>query len=491
MQDPMTAPLTQLLIDGNFVDAGDGGVIETRNPADGTVIASVAAATERDVDDAVKSARRAFESGSWSERTPAERKSGMLRLADLVEQNAEELAWLDTIDAGKPIVDTTETDLPDVVHVLRWYAELADKDFGKVSPTGPGNLGLTVRQPAGVVAAVLPWNFPANMVSWKLGPALAAGNSVLLKPPELAPLSTLRIAQLALEAGIPEGVVNVVPGHGEVAGQALGLHPEVDVVAFTGSTEVGRAFLRYAAASNIKRVVLEMGGKSPQIVMPDAMRDPTRVAEQLALAGFWNGGQNCTCGSRILVHQDQQADLVEALLAATKEWTVGDPTSRETRIGPLIEPSAVDRVSSYVEHAADHGCTVQTGGERVLTETGGWYYAPTVLTGVTNDMKIAREEVFGPVVGVLTYSTEEEAIRIANDSPYGLQASVYTHDLDVAMRVSRQVRAGTVSVNCFSEGDISTPFGGWKQSGFGGHDNGVEALDQYTELKAIWMELRS
>ncbi|WP_440708957.1 aldehyde dehydrogenase [Herbiconiux sp. YIM B11900] len=478
------------VIDGELIPGRDQNVSETLNPATGRVLAEVAELDASDVDRAVQNARTSFDSGVWSRRSPRERKATLLAFADLVEANAPEIALLDTVDAGKPIVDTTETDLPDVVHTLRWYAELADKEFGKVSPTGPGELGLTVREPVGVVGAVLPWNFPASMLAWKIGPALAAGNSVVVKPPELAPLSTIRIAQLALEAGLPAGTFNVVPGRGEIAGRALGLHPEVDMVTFTGSSEVGRAFLGYSAASNLKKIVLEMGGKSPQIVLPD-VEDLASVASHLATAAFWNGGQNCTCGSRILVHESMRDDLVDALIQATGEWVVGDPRDAATRIGPMIEEAALTRILGHIDGARRDGATVAHGGGRILAESGGWFVEPTILTHVRADMDVARDEIFGPVVSVLTYRTEAEAIEMANDTVYGLHASVYTGSLDAAFRISRAVRAGTVSVNGFSEGDISTPFGGFRQSGFGGRDKGTEALDQYTELKAIWMELKA
>jgi gamma-glutamyl-gamma-aminobutyraldehyde dehydrogenase len=476
-------------IDGRQTAPESSETFETLTPATGQVLAEIAACGPADVERAVSSARRAFDGGEWSRRAPAERKRVLLRLAELIESNLLELARIDAVDAGKPIVDCEELDLPDVVNTFRWYAEALDKVFGKISPTGSDALALITHEPIGVVAAVLPWNFPSATLAWKLGPALAAGNSVIVKPPEQAPLSTLRLAELASEAGLPDGVLNVVPGLGEVAGRALGLHMDVDMVAFTGSAQVGRHFLRYAADSNLKDVVLECGGKSPQIVMADASRDIRYVADQLTNAAFWNAGQNCTCGSRILVDRSVQEELLETMSELAPQWTVGDPLDRSTKMGPLIEASALDRVLSYIQGASDGGATIVSGGNRVLESTGGWYVEPTIIGNVTPDMPVAREEIFGPVVSVLAFDTEAEAVALANDSSYGLAASIFTHDLDVAHRLAREVRAGTVTVNCYGEGDITTPFGGYKQSGFGGRDKGLEALEQYSELKTTWYAL--
>jgi gamma-glutamyl-gamma-aminobutyraldehyde dehydrogenase len=479
-------PAPHAFIDGASVTAASGETFETMMPSTGELLAKVAACGPEDVDRAVAAARRAFQAGTWSRLAPAERKAVMLRFADRIEANLPELARLDAVDAGKPIVDCEELDLPDVVSTIRWYAEAADKVFGKISPTSGDALALIAREPIGVVGAVLPWNFPTATLAWKIGPALAAGNSVIIKPPEQAPLSTLRVAEIAFEAGLPQGVLNVVPGLGEVAGRALGLHPDVDMIAFTGSTAVGRQFLRYSADSNLKEVVLECGGKSPQIVMADATRDLTYVADQLASAAFWNGGQNCTAGSRILVDHRIKDALVEALSEAARQWRVGDPLDRQTKMGPMIEAGALDRIIGYIDGAGSAGARLVSGGKRVLQDTGGWYVEPTIFADVTPDMAIAREEIFGPVVSVLSFTDEAEAVALANDSTYGLAASIFTHDLDVAHRLAREVRAGTVTVNCYGEGDITTPFGGYKQSGFGGRDKGLEAFDQYAELKTVW-----
>ncbi|MEQ3553462.1 aldehyde dehydrogenase [Pseudonocardia nematodicida] len=487
MSDPTF--ITRPIIDGKEAGPISGETFDSVNPATGAVIASVAACGQADVDAAVASARAAFDSGVWSRATPAERKEVLLRFADLLDEHIDELAMLDSIDAGKPITDTRTLDLPDAIGTIRWYAESIDKVFGRISPTGPQNLALITREPIGVVAGVLPWNFPMATLSWKIGPALAAGNSVVVKPAELSPFSTLRTAQLAVEAGLPAGVFNVVPGLGHVAGKALGLHPDVDVVTFTGSTEVGRHFLRYAADSNLKKVVLECGGKSPQLVLADQSHKLAAIAEELTGAAFWNMGENCTCGSRILVHRSLRDELVSELVARTATWTVGDPQDPDTRTGALIEAAHLDKVLGYIESGRAAGATVAIGGNRVREESGGWFVEPTVFTDVTPDMAIAREEIFGPVLSVIAFDTESEAVEIANDSEYGLAASVFTDDLNAAHRVARALQAGTVSVNCYSEGDITTPFGGFKTSGFGGHDKGLDAFEQYTELKTTWFAL--
>jgi len=481
---------TRAFINGDFVDAADGATFDTLAPASGEVVAKVAACSATDVDRAVAAARTAYDDGRWSQLAPSERKATLLRLAELIESHADELAAVESADAGKPISDCRTFDLPDVLNTIRWYAEAVDKVFGKVSPTGPGHLGLIVREPVGVVGAVLPWNFPAAMLAWKIGPALAAGNSVVVKPPELASLSTLRIAELAAEAGIPDGVFNVVPGIGEVTGRAVGLHPDIDMVTFTGSTEVGREFLRYAADSNLKNIVLECGGKSPQIVMADCRDQLDMIAADLAQAAFWNAGQNCSAGSRILADASIKDELVAKLAQQADALVVGDPSDEATVMGPLIEPDAMDRVLRYISQAASDGAAIAAGGGSLFEETGGWYVGATVLDNVGPAMSVAREEIFGPVVSVLSFTGEAEAAELANQTDYGLAATVWSHDIDAAIRMARAVRAGTVAVNGYSEGDIGTPFGGYKMSGFGGRDNGLEALEQYTQLKTIWLTIR-
>ena len=396
---------------------------------------------------------------------------------------------LDSLEAGKPITDCRDSDVPETIKTFRWFAEAIDKVFDAVAPTGPEALGLIVREPIGVVGAVVPWNFPLLMATWKVAPALAAGNSVIVKPAELTSLSTIRMAELAAEAGIPDGVLNVVPGLGETAGQALGRHMDVDMVTFTGSTEVGRYFLKYAAESNLKEITLECGGKSPQVVLASAP-DLDFVAEQVLVAGLMNMGENCSCGSRLIVDRSVHDALVERLVAGTAAWTVGDPQDPATRLGPMIERPHLDKVLGYIATGREEGARVVAGGGRTLEETGGYFVAPTILDDVSNTMTVAREEIFGPVISTIPVDGEAEAIALANQTSYGLAASVYTTDLDTAIRVARSLRAGTVGVNAYSEGDITTPFGGYKESGFGGRDKGLEAFEQYTQKKTIWFSLR-
>ena len=480
---------TDAFIDGAFRPARSGARFVTENPATGRPLAEIAAGDAADIDLAVQAARRAFDDGRWSRRSPADRKAVLLHFADLLEANLDELAMLDAIEAGKPIADCRDVDLPDTIKTFRWYAEAIDKVFDSVAPTGPDALGLILREPIGVVGAVLPWNFPILMAAWKAAPALAAGNSLIIKPAELTSLSTIRLAELAAEAGLPDGVFNVVPGLGETAGQALGRHMDVDKVSFTGSTEVGRYFLRYAAESNLKHVTLECGGKSPQVVLADPP-DLDAVAADVLFAGFMNMGENCSCGSRLIVHRSVRDALVERLVSQLDGWTVGDPLDPATRLGPMIERPHLDKVLGYIEAGKAAGARVVAGGGRTLEQTGGYFVAPTIFDDVHNDMTIAREEIFGPVLSTIPFDTEAEAIALANATSYGLAASLYTTSIDTAFRVGRALRAGTVSVNSYSEGDITTPFGGYKESGFGGRDKGLEAFDQYTEKKTLWVTLR-
>jgi len=480
---------TQAFIDGDFRPAASGATFATENPATGETITEVTAGDATDIDAAVSAARRSFDDGRWSRLAPADRKKVLLRFADLIEANTDELATLDALEAGKPITDTRDVDLPETVKTFRWYAEAIDKVFDAIAPTGPDALGLIVREPIGVVGAVVPWNFPILMAAWKIAPALAAGNTMIVKPSRLSSLSAIRMAELGAEAGLPDGVLNVVPGPGGAAGAALGRHMDVDKVTFTGSTEVGRLFLQYSAESNLKEITLECGGKSPALVLADTPSLDI-VVEQVLFGALMNMGENCSCGSRLIVHRSVQDELVERLAAGLAAWPVGDPMDPATRVGPMIERPHLDKVMGYIERGRAEGARIAVGGGRVLEDSGGYFVAPTIFDGVSNDMTIAREEIFGPVLSTIPFDSEEEGVRLANETSYGLAAAVYTRDLDAAFRVSRALRAGTVGVNAYSEGDITTPFGGYKQSGFGGRDKGLEALDQYTEKKTIWVTLR-
>ena len=480
---------TVAYIDGRFVPAVSGATYVTENPATGRPLAEIALGDERDVDLAVAAARRAASSGAWSDKSPADRKRILIRFADLIDEHNDELAVTETLDAGKPISDVRSLDIPDTAACIRWHAEATDKLYDQVAPTGPGAVAMVVREPVGVVGAVIPWNYPAQMAAWKLGPALATGNCVVIKPAQQTSLSLLRMAELATEAGLPDGVLNVVPGPGDVVGVAIARHRDIDAVAFTGSTEVGRTFLHHAADTNLKRVLLELGGKSPQVIMADA-GDLDRIVPQVLNAIFWNMGENCSAGSRLVVHRSRKSELVERLVAAAaRDWIVGDPLDESTRIGPMITRGHLERVLGYIAAGRAEGARLVTGGNRVLEETGGHFVAPTIFDDATNDMRIAREEIFGPVLTVIPFDTEAEAIAIANDTPYGLAASVYTESLRTAHRMARAIKAGTVGVNAYSEGDLTTPFGGFKQSGFGGHDKSVHAHAQYTELKTIWIDM--
>ncbi len=487
---PLVTPIrTEAYIDGAFGPAASGATMPVYNPATGRVIADVAACAAADIDRAVAAARAVFERGDWSRAHPAHRRRVLTRFAELMERHTEDLAQLDSLEAGKPITDCREGDIPESVETFRWFAEAIDKVFDRVAPTGIDVVARITREPIGVVGAVIPWNFPTQMFAWKVAPALAAGNSVVVKPAEQSSMAALLLAELAREAGLPEGVLNVVPGTGEEAGRALGLHPDVDMVTFTGSTEVGRLFLEYSARSNLKEVTLECGGKSPQVILA-SVRDLDEVTEHAVQAAFWNMGENCSAGSRILVHRSLQAGLVERLVRATADLRVGDPSDARTQVGPLIDPQACGRCAGYVARGVADGARLAIGGGPVLEETGGWYFAPTVLDDVPPGSVVATEEIFGPIVAVIPFDTEDEAVALANATTYGLAASVWSDDIDAAHRVARLIRAGTVSINCYAEGDITTPFGGYRQSGFGGRDKGLEAFDQYTETKTTWLRVR-
>lgn len=474
-------------IGGEFTPARDGRRFVRISPRDGTPLAHVAACDDRDVEDAVAAGRRAFADGRWSSRHPRERRGVLQRLARLIEEHRHELALLESLDMGKPISEALAVDLRVSVQSYDFFAEAVDKLYDEVAPTDPSTLATITREPLGVIATVVPWNFPLMLASWKLAPALAAGNSVVLKPAEQSPLTALRFAELAAEAGLPPGVVNVVPGDGPGTGQALGRHPDVDAVAFTGSGEVGRQFLRYSADSNLKQVTLELGGKNPQIVMPDAP-DVAQLAQAVATGCFFNQGEVCSAGSRLLVHRSRHDELVEAVTQLARELAPADPIDPATRLGALVEEAHLHRVHGFVEGARDAGASLLTGGRRTREDTGGCYYEATVLDDVTPEMSIAREEVFGPVLAVIPFDTAEEAVELANGTDYGLAAAIWTKDLSTAHRTARAVRAGTVWVNCYDDSDITVPFGGYGQSGMG-RDKSLHAFDKVTQLKTTWVQL--
>jgi gamma-glutamyl-gamma-aminobutyraldehyde dehydrogenase len=480
-------PRTELFIGGEFVPAATGRTFDTVNPADGSVLARVARGAAEDVDRAVAAARATFEHGSWSRAAPGERKRVLLAVADTIRAHAEELAVLDSLDGGKLITATAAIDVPGSAAILQWYAEAIDKQYGQVAPVPLPDLAIVTREPVGVVGAVVPWNYPLETAIWKIAPALAAGNSVVLKPAEETPLSVLRLAELAVAAGLPDGVLNVVTGFGEEAGQALGLHPDVDVIAFTGSTAVGKRFLGYSAQSNMKAVWLECGGKSANLVFPE-VADLDAVADAAAAGIFACSGQVCSANSRLLVHRSIAEELTSLVAARADALRVGDPLDPETEMGPLVSAAQLERVRGYVETGGQEARLV-AGGTRQLAEQGfyqqGFYQAPTVFAEVRPDARIAREEIFGPVLAITAFDTEEEAVALANASEYGLAASVFTDDIHRAHRVSRALRAGTVSVNTVDALDVTTPFGGVKASGFG-RDLSLHAFDNYTALKTTW-----
>ena len=481
------APPQDAFIDGAAVPALSGRRFDCVSPRDGRVIARVAACDAPDVDRAVAAARAAFEDGRWARRSPRERRRTLLRFAELVDAHREELALLESLDMGKPIADALAVDLRVTVDCIAFYAEAITKRYDEVAPTDARTLATITREPVGVVGAVVPWNFPLMMAAWKFAPALATGNSVVVKPAEQSPLTALRVAALAVEAGLPPGVLNVVPGFGPTAGAALGLHRDVDVVGFTGSGEVGRLFLRYAADSNMKQVTLECGGKSPQIVFPDAP-DVAEIAGQIATGIFFNQGEVCSAGSRLLVHRSRKDELLEALVAEARRRAPGDPLDPATRTGALVERAHLERVLGYIAVGREEGADCVVGGAAAREETGGVYVEPTILDRVRPEMRVAQEEIFGPVLAVLEFETAEEAIAIANGTRYGLGAAVWTRDLSTAHLTARALRAGTVWVNCYDASDVTVPFGGYRESGFG-RDNSLHALDKYTQLKTTWIQL--
>lgn len=475
---------TRAFINGEFVAAADGSTLSSINPATGHVLAEVASCADQDAELATQAARATFESGVWSRCHPSKRKRVLLRLAELVETHRDELALLDTLDMGKPI-SSSLGDLAGTVACLRYQAECIDKLYGEVAPTGDRALGLVLREPMGVIAAIVPWNFPLMMTSWKIAPALAAGNSVILKPSEKSPLSALRLAHLAKEAGIPDGVFQVLPGYGHTVGKALALSMQVDGLAFTGSTGVGKQLMQYAGQSNLKRVFLECGGKSPNIVFADCQHLDA-VAQSAAEAIFHNQGEVCIAGSRLLVENSIRKDFVARVVKAAEHMQPGDPLDPASFMGAMVDEAQYQRVLEYIRQGESEGATLKLGGEP--SDSNGYFLPPTVFDDVTPDMCIGREEIFGPVLSVFGFDSEEQAIALANDSDYGLAAGVWSQDIDRIMRVSRRLQSGQVYVNNWAGIDQTVPFGGVKQSG-NGRDKSLHAQEKYCEVKTVWMSL--
>jgi 4-(gamma-glutamylamino)butanal dehydrogenase len=479
---------TRAFIDGAYVEARSKRRFERISPIDGRVFAEVADCEAADIDLAVAAARRAFEKGDWRDAAPVHKKRVLLRFAELIREHGDELALLETLDVGKVIGNSLAVDVPFCADCIQYYAEFADKLIDEIAPVGANDVAMIRREPLGVVGAIVPWNYPLIIAAWKIGPALAAGNSIVLKPAEQSPLGAILLAGLATQAGLPDGVLNVVPGFGERAGKPLALHPDVDMVSFTGSTEVGKLMLRYSGESNMKRVSLECGGKSPHVVMADA--DLKAAAEAIAWGIYYNQGETCHAGSRVLVHSSVRAKLVEAIAeVARTQIPLGHPFEAASQMGALIEKHHMERVLFYIELGAREGAHVALGGRQAMADTGGFYVEPTILDGARNDMRIAQEEIFGPVVVVIPFEDEAEATLLANATIYGLGAAVWTADMNVAHRLSRAIKAGTVWVNTFDRSSLTTPFGGFKQSGFG-RDRSPHAVDKYMDFKTIWTAYR-
>ena len=477
----------QAFIDGRFVDAASGRTFDCVSPIDGRVVCAVAECEQEDVDRAVVVARRVFDAGSWSESTPVYRKRTLVRFAQLIEQHGEELALLESLDMGKPVDDALAVDVAATVRCMNWTGEAIDKVYDQIAPTGRGELGMITHEPLGVIAAIVPWNFPMLMAAWKIAPALAMGNSVILKPSEKSPLSALRLAELAIEAGLPPGVLNVLPGFGKGAGEPLALHMDVDGLVFTGSTAIGKHLMQCAGRSNLKRAYMECGGKSPNIVFADAP-DLESAAAAAASGIFYNQGEVCTAASRLLVERSVKDRFLAMVIAAGRKMQPRHPFEPGAPMGAMVDRLQMDRVLDFIAKGSAEGATLALGGRQVMADTGGFYIEPTVFDDVAPGMCISTDEIFGPVLSAIAFDDEQEAVRIANDSPYGLAAGVWTSNLSRAHRVARKLRAGSVWVNYWDGGDMTAPFGGYKQSG-NGRDKSLHAFSKYTETKATWINL--
>jgi len=473
-------------INGGFKKPFGKQVINNINPSSKKILNKIFCSSEKDLNYAVLKSREAFEDGRWSRMNPSDRKNILIKLCKLIERNKNELAVMECLDSGKPIQVIASTDLPETINTIKWHAELIDKIYDQSAPVGHNALSIIVREAVGVVGCVLPWNFPMLMLAWKIGPALASGNSVIVKPAEQTCLTALRIAELAKDAGVPDGVFNVVLGLGNLIGKAIGMHNDIDMVSFTGSTATGKKFLVYSANSNLKNITLECGGKNPAIVFEDA-EDLDSIAKHIVNGAFWNMGQNCSASSRLIVNKKIKDKLLKKIIARTREWKTGEPLNPIYNLGTLITKDHYKKVDRYLKIAKKEKLKLILGGSTAEQK----FVFPTIFecSGSQKNSKLIKEEIFGPILTITTVESDGEAISLANNTPYGLTASIFTANNKKAIGAARDINAGTVTVNCFGEGDSSTPFGGFKQSGFGGRDNGIYAHDQYTNIKTIWFDL--